>query len=201
MSPGLSEPPAIGGGGGGGRLPPMAPCGARCRVLRPTHRSRKPLFDGLHTAARLLKTWSNARAAPTAARCVCTGVGHGTHLGTNNNRRLHGARRARGTSLCPGHILLFGHVNILFSSLLSKSLIIKGREARPGRERGRAGMPSERVARWRGQSVLTKLKRTGNSGNCVGVSPGRRTCPGYRVCQRDPPPSPVFIIYWYYTYF
>ena len=52
-----------------------------------------------------------------------------------------GARRARGTSLCPGHILLFGLVNILFSSLLSKSLTIKGREARPGRERGRAGMP------------------------------------------------------------
>ena len=51
-------------------------------------------------------------------------------------RRLHGARRARGTSLCPGHILLFGLVNILFSSLLSKSLTIKGREARPGRERG-----------------------------------------------------------------
>ena len=43
--------------------------------------------------------------------------------------RLHGARRARGTSLCPGHILLFGHVNILFLSLLSKSLPIKGREA------------------------------------------------------------------------
>ena len=43
--------------------------------------------------------------------------------------------------MCPGHILLFGHVNILFSSLLSKSLTIKGREARPGRERGRAGMP------------------------------------------------------------
>ena len=53
-------------------------------------------------------------------------------------RRLHGARRAWGTSLCPGHILLFGHVNILFLSLLSKSLPIKGREARPGRERGRA---------------------------------------------------------------
>ena len=43
--------------------------------------------------------------------------------------------------MCPGHILLFGFVNILFSSLLSKSLTIKGREARPGRERGRAGMP------------------------------------------------------------
>ena len=43
--------------------------------------------------------------------------------------------------MCPGHILLFGHVNILFSSLLSKSLTIKGREARPGRERARAGMP------------------------------------------------------------
>ena len=39
----------------------------------------KATIDGLHTAARLLKTWSNARAAPTAARCVCTGVGHGTH--------------------------------------------------------------------------------------------------------------------------
>ena len=46
----------------------------------------KATIDGLHTAARLLKTWSNARAAPTAARCVCTGVGHGTHLGTNNNK-------------------------------------------------------------------------------------------------------------------
>ena len=46
-------------------------------------------------------------------------------------------RRARGTSLCPGHILLFGHVKILFLSLLSKSLPIKGREARPGRERGK----------------------------------------------------------------
>ena len=44
-----------------------------------------------------------------------------------NQRRLHGARRARGTSLCPGHILLFGHVKILFLSLLSKSLTIKGR--------------------------------------------------------------------------
>ena len=43
--------------------------------------------------------------------------------------------------MSPGLILLFGHVNILFSSLLSKSLTIKGREARPGRERGRAGMP------------------------------------------------------------
>ena len=51
-------------------------------------------------------------------------------------RRLHGARRARGTPLCPGHILLFGHVNILFLSLLSKSLPIKGRETRPGRESG-----------------------------------------------------------------
>ena len=56
-------------------------------------------------------------------------------------RRLQGARRARGTSLCPGRILLFGHVKILFLSLLSKSVPIKGREARPGRERGRAGMP------------------------------------------------------------
>ena len=46
----------------------------------------KATIDGLQTAARLLKTWSNARAAPTAARCVCTGVGHGTHLGTNNNK-------------------------------------------------------------------------------------------------------------------
>ena len=44
---------------------------------------------------------------------------------------LHGARRARGTSLCPGHILLFGHVKILILSLLSKSLPVKGREARP----------------------------------------------------------------------
>ena len=33
----------------------------------------KATIDGLHTAARLLKTWSNAPAAPTAARCVCTG--------------------------------------------------------------------------------------------------------------------------------
>ena len=65
--------------------------------------------------------------------------------------RLHGARRARGTSLCPGHILLFGLVNILFSSLLSKSLPIKGREARPWprtRKGGHAprhqGQPGER---------------------------------------------------------
>ena len=55
---------------------------------------------------------------------------------------------------------------------------------------GRA--PSERVARWRGQSVLTKLERTGNSGNCVGVSPEPpHLSTGYRVCQRDPPPSPT----------
>ena len=44
-------------------------------------------------------------------------------------RRLHGARRARGTSLCPGHILLFGHVKRLILSLLSKALPIKGRRA------------------------------------------------------------------------
>ena len=43
---------------------------------------------------------------------------------------------ARGTS-CPGHILLFGHVN-LFLSLLSKSLPIKGREARPAAKAGKA---------------------------------------------------------------
>ena len=72
------------------------------------------------------------------------GAGHRTStpcaskaLGT---RRLHGARRARGTSLCPGHILLFGHVKILILSLLSKSLPIKGREARlAAKVEGRAG--------------------------------------------------------------
>ena len=52
-------------------------------------------------------------------------------------RRLHGARRARGTSLCPGHILLFGHVKMLILSLLSKSLPIKGREARPAAHPGK----------------------------------------------------------------
>jgi len=36
-------------------------------------------------------------------------------------------------------VALFGHVKILFLSLLSKSLPIKGREARPGRERGNHG--------------------------------------------------------------
>ena len=59
------------------------------------------------------------------------------------SRRLHGARRARGTSLCPGHILLFGHVNILFLSLLSKSLPIKGREA--AHAEGRAGANTRAV--------------------------------------------------------
>ena len=41
--------------------------------------------------------------------------------------------------MCPGHILLFGHVKMLILSLLSKSLPIKGREARPAHESGRAG--------------------------------------------------------------
>ena len=50
-------------------------------------------------------------------------------------RRLHGARRARGTSLCPGHILLFGHVKMLILSLLSKSLPIKGSPPLPDTQR------------------------------------------------------------------
>jgi hypothetical protein len=45
--------------------------------------------------------------------------------------------------LCPGHILLFGHVKILILSLLSKSLPIKGREARlwPRKRKGTGFMP------------------------------------------------------------
>ena len=39
----------------------------------------------------------------------------GLHVSPIHTRRLHGAHCARGTSLCPGHILLFGHVNILVS--------------------------------------------------------------------------------------
>jgi hypothetical protein len=78
------------------------------------------------------------RAVPAPATLVCARIEppsatwrlSGTHLHQawavgrhaeavedGELRRLHGARRARGTSLCPGHILLFGHVNIL--SLLS----------------------------------------------------------------------------------
>ena len=45
----------------------------------------KATIDGLHTAARLLKTWSKTPAQHLRPR-VCTGVGHGTHLGTNNNK-------------------------------------------------------------------------------------------------------------------
>ena len=47
--------------------------------------------------------------------------------------------------MCAGHILLFGHVKVLILSLLSKSLPIKGREARPGRESGRAGFMPRRT--------------------------------------------------------
>ena len=47
------------------------------------------------------------------------------------DRRLHGARRARGTSLCPGHILIFGHVKRLILSRLSKALPINGRRLPP----------------------------------------------------------------------
>ena len=65
-------------------------------------------------------------------------------LALGSVRRLHGARCARGTSLCPGHILLFGLVNILFSSLLSKSLPIKGREA--AHAEGRAGANTRAVS-------------------------------------------------------
>ena len=78
--------------------------------------------------------------------------------------------------MCPGHILLFGLVNILFSSLLSKSLTIKGREARPGRERGRAeNMPriSTRASQASGSSGAPLVL----SGDEDGVAPPPRIPP------------------------
>ena len=61
--------------------------------------------------------------------------------------------------MCPGHILLFGHVNILILSLLSKSLPMKGREARPGRERRTINELTRNVLLSMG-AVLWDVRRT-----------------------------------------
>ena len=96
----------------------------------PTHNLRPTPW---HTAARH-GTSRRVAARGGASRRLAAPRGANT---TALQRRLHGARRARGTSLCPGHILLFGHVKMLILSLLSKSLPIKGREARPAAHPGK----------------------------------------------------------------
>ena len=74
--------------------------------------------------------------------------------------------------MCPGHILLFGHVKILFLSLLSKSLPIKGRGGQAGRVSGRAeNMPrTRRTAAQKKTSLEDPHVVSGDEGN---VAPPR----------------------------
>ena len=132
--------------------PPMR--GSHLRTGRQAARSDSSLasppspfgnYFAIYFNSELLQTLARGATAP-AGRWGGSRAARRQPMPPRLLRRLHGARRARGTSLCPGHILLFGHVKILILSLLSKSLPIKGREARPAAKvEGRAGANTRAV--------------------------------------------------------
>ena len=60
----------VGWVGVGGRLPPMAPCGARCRALRPTHSAGRPT-EGPRPTPRFIGGGGSVSNSASAVRLCC----------------------------------------------------------------------------------------------------------------------------------